>query len=731
MSNPWKGLSSYEETDTNLYEFKGRTQSANDLYLLISNSLFCTLYGKTGCGKTSLLQAGIFPLLRQESFLPIVIRLNMCMEGDLTSFIIHTIQKECNKQSIEISDNPNWKSDSANSNASSFRLWEFFYSHTFKNANQEIVFPVIAIDQIEEAFKEQYRQTSELLSQLYYLVSDDLRLPCNCYANFRVVAIIREDDLYLLEDAISDGSLNILKQNRYRLAPLTDKEAREIIELGIPYFRKEESDLIIDKILQLSKEESGHVSTYMLSLLCSQLYITCNGNITLKDVPDSSTGLLQSFYESVINHVSDGTRLYIENDLIKDDRRNIVPLKEFKKKVGATEFKILTEGEYKIVQEITAGTTRCVELLHDSLAKAIKQSKEEQEEKKRQIEQLEEEREKAESLRKKMKRNTYVFSSILLLAVLALTTLLWLISSGAKQCIVILEEDETVGIDNYWKAKVSIMNIDEQSDSLCPTQTLDKTHFQTTCLKPNSDFVRVVIQFLAGNFNKMDTVIAASDSIHIPISRAHGRKKYVGKVIYGSNPAQPLKNAVVIVGSQITKSNYKGFFTVYVDHSDISDDGTVKIYKNGYVLQSTRLKGDSAEYKLQPEDPEAYQRRYSLIETQLADKGFEMIGEIAESACHLKAYIKNDSIYGYYFYDKSYEKEKAVNPKNAKYAHIIFSGKINNDKTFHLDCCDWVYNLEELNGTINNDGSWEGYWNAYLPDLYKFRFTRLEEREQK
>ena len=405
MKNPWKGLASYEEADCLEYEFRGRTQSANDIYRLLSNNLFCTLYGKTGCGKTSLLQAGVFPLLRQESFLPIVIRLNTCQTDDFAEFIIQTLYEQQKLQGFAIKDNPNWSYRETEQNCSDYKLWYFFYSHSFVAKEGKYVFPVIAIDQIEEAFKDRYQATCELLTQLYYLVSDDLRVPENCYPQFRTTIIIREDYLYLLEDAIQDGNYKILCQNRYRLAPLTDDEAREVIELGRECFPVGEEEAIINKVILLSKDESAHISTYMLSLVCSQLFITGNGIISLNGIQDSNTKLLLSFYKNCIHHVLPETKSYIENNLISEDFRKIVTYSDFKSHVSEDDIKTLTEGEYKLVQKISVGDNRksYVELLHDSLAKAIKQSMDEEEQKKAEYEVVETQKRLAE-MKKRAKR---------------------------------------------------------------------------------------------------------------------------------------------------------------------------------------------------------------------------------------------------------------------------------------------------------------------------------------
>ena len=74
--NPWPGLASYNSS----YQFCGRNESSADLINMIENYEFVTLYGKTGVGKTSLLKAGVFPILENNGYVPIYIRL-----GQLTS----------------------------------------------------------------------------------------------------------------------------------------------------------------------------------------------------------------------------------------------------------------------------------------------------------------------------------------------------------------------------------------------------------------------------------------------------------------------------------------------------------------------------------------------------------------------------------------------------------------------------------------------------------------------
>ena len=77
--NPWAGLSSYEDPveSGRILKFCGRKDESFDVTQLIVNNIFVTLYGKSGVGKTSLLNAGVFPQLRGKYYLPINVRLSM------------------------------------------------------------------------------------------------------------------------------------------------------------------------------------------------------------------------------------------------------------------------------------------------------------------------------------------------------------------------------------------------------------------------------------------------------------------------------------------------------------------------------------------------------------------------------------------------------------------------------------------------------------------------------
>ena len=71
IQNPFIGLRTYEESDA-IY-FRGRKSSTLDLYGMIAENDVVVLHAESGEGKSSLLNAGLFPMLRDERFFPIKI----------------------------------------------------------------------------------------------------------------------------------------------------------------------------------------------------------------------------------------------------------------------------------------------------------------------------------------------------------------------------------------------------------------------------------------------------------------------------------------------------------------------------------------------------------------------------------------------------------------------------------------------------------------------------------
>lgn len=72
--NPWIGLFSFSESIRDF--FHGRDAESETLARMVGRKTLTVLYGESGLGKSSLLQAGLFPRLRAQAFLPVYIRLS-------------------------------------------------------------------------------------------------------------------------------------------------------------------------------------------------------------------------------------------------------------------------------------------------------------------------------------------------------------------------------------------------------------------------------------------------------------------------------------------------------------------------------------------------------------------------------------------------------------------------------------------------------------------------------
>ena len=72
--NPWPGLVAFTEDLQNF--FYGRAEEADELLRRVGRKNLTVLFGQSGLGKSSLLQAGLFPRLRAEGYLPVAIRLD-------------------------------------------------------------------------------------------------------------------------------------------------------------------------------------------------------------------------------------------------------------------------------------------------------------------------------------------------------------------------------------------------------------------------------------------------------------------------------------------------------------------------------------------------------------------------------------------------------------------------------------------------------------------------------
>lgn len=600
INNPWLGLLSYEDPQkTNeRYAFCGRDAAISSLFAMIDNNLLVTLYGKTGIGKTSVLNAGVFPILRSRGYMPVSVRLGKFDNTKDISYakrIICEIENELKALGGKV-DTSHPEYASSNNSAVDF-LWKYFGTTVFKDDKGQEVYPVLALDQLEEIFINHPEASETLLMQIHALLDDNRELPeldgFNETTNFRFVFSIREDDLFYLEDCIDINHLAEMKQNRYRLAPLSILEAREVIMIGEDSLEKDNTDEIVTKIIKLSKDGNGLISTNILSLVCSQLFTQHDGHISLTDVSDESKSPLDAFYINCVEHITDDTRKYIEDNLVDGDRRKFVNKNDFILNVKNDE-ETLMAGKYRIIQDVTAGNRECVELIHDSLARTIYHLKSEAADRER---------------NEKLQRHNRIIKRLGIGLICALVIAIGFIISllldnrkfqdekgyGISQKISIsFQEDSTIIVEReLWRGEILVLGIgDKATDTLLFKSIND--YFRDSTLYITLDSaknVRCLLNFDPSlkSYRSIDTTftigqLTDSPSVKLPVQKILPNLiTYSSKVVASLNGEEVnLQEAIVIIRDKILHTDIDGNFTLKLEDSLTAND-IIYIVKKGYT----------------------------------------------------------------------------------------------------------------------------------------------------
>ena len=370
--NPWLGLSSYDEPvgTSNDRLFCGRDEETLEMVRLIDNNLFVTLYGSSGIGKTSLLRAGVIPILRRKGYFPLYVRL---LEEPQDISYAEAIIQELTNSGLTIEKSADVKHSDSNDR---LFLWEYFATTRFHNEGRE-VYPVIILDQFEEVFREGDKSKAELLlKQLYLLLNDELEVPdeagWSADTNYRFVASIREDFLFVLEDSIDEYSLDLYKNNRYRLRPMKPNQARQVILTpGKDCIEETEKDVVAERVISLAKRlNSDEIDTLLLSLVCTGTYDRKNvGKIAFSDLAIWKNNPMEVYYKDAVKGLAANQVRYLQQHLIREDgSRRRVDAKDVERVLGNNVFKQLTQGSNRL---FTIGEKEQIELLHDQLGMAV------------------------------------------------------------------------------------------------------------------------------------------------------------------------------------------------------------------------------------------------------------------------------------------------------------------------------------------------------------------------
>jgi tetratricopeptide (TPR) repeat protein len=253
---PWLGLRSFTE-DAQDYFF-GRRAELEDLYERILDKPLTILFGQSGLGKSSLLQAALIPRLRAGGFLPVLVRFNH--ETDAASLDEQMIEHL--KEALVAADfhepvaalitTMEEGATQADWDPAAF-LWLLFHDPQYGfiprpgESGASLLRPVFLIDQFEEIFTLGERPARRAVSLAFRdglaslvenrppaslrcrLEEDDELVERLVYQarHTRVLLSLREDFLHVLERW--HRSMPSLMENRFELRMLSGPQALEAV----------------------------------------------------------------------------------------------------------------------------------------------------------------------------------------------------------------------------------------------------------------------------------------------------------------------------------------------------------------------------------------------------------------------------------------------------------------------------------------------------------------------
>ncbi len=397
---PWLGLESYREDDQAL--FFGRGKETEELLRMVRREVLTVLFGPAGTGKSSLLNAGLFPRLRQENYLPVSIRLDHAAESapagsQIRARLFDGLRKgdldEDSKFPPQVP--PNEES-----------LWEYLHRVEFWSKRNELVTPVLFFDQFEEVFTlgKDRDCTAAFLDELADLVENYIpervsgqleqsgaRLPYPLRQRYKVVVSLREDFVHRLDGLRK--SMPSIMHNRYALAQMNGEQALEaVLNPGRGIILEPVATQIVRFVAAARADaerdwpggESGdlrdlQVEPALLSVVCRE-YNTRRmragrPGITSQDIEASETNILNDFYERSFEGLSPAARIFVEDRLLTGSGfRSTAPLEDAIP-AGFPETDIAALIDRRVIRIEMRFGIRHLELTHDLLTKVVHSSR--------------------------------------------------------------------------------------------------------------------------------------------------------------------------------------------------------------------------------------------------------------------------------------------------------------------------------------------------------------------
>lgn len=404
--HPWPWLEAYT-TGAALF-FNGRGSDTQALLRCVLSAPTTVLFGKSGLGKTSLLQAGLAPKLKDRQLLPVLVRLDHGEHAPgLSDQMLARLQAEAARAGLELDGTPALPEDGASATA---RLWELLQDRERRwfDAEGERWQPVFILDQFEEVFtlKPDAAMQRALFDELGDLIEH--RVPPEVAARLAAHRAAAEDRIdpdrqgarYLIslrEDYLPDlepwaDRIPRLGPNRCRLLPMSREQALEAVLVtgGALVTAKDASRIVAF----LSRQGEGTatpgpaarpgrsgpawIEPPLLSLVCAGLnherfeQKPATGRINTDGLEARGGSLLATFYDAAFRDIpserQEAAHRFVEEQLITSDgtRRPYPWAAVSTSGVANADLAVLVQN--RLIRTDNSDSGDVVELVHDRLA---------------------------------------------------------------------------------------------------------------------------------------------------------------------------------------------------------------------------------------------------------------------------------------------------------------------------------------------------------------------------
>lgn len=383
--------------------FFGRGSDIEALNSLIFIKQTVVLYGKSGYGKSSLINAGIIPKLKEnDAWSYFTIRFNNYSgRGDAQNVCPAETVRQRLAEGLTINDGDIL--DRAVPRDDSF--WYLVKKHQLQRSKVNYIF---FFDQFEELFtypREQVNEFSEQLGELLYSTmplkfkrriaemdnSDAIDHAEHDFLyekpEIKVVFSIRSDRLALL-NSLTDKHPTIL-QHCYELNALSLEDARRAViepaglprELGFATAPFTFTEKAVDAILRsVADPQEGKIEAATLQIVCRYVEDSLVGTKNVPVIDESDLGditdIFQQYYQGILNKLAGPERIkaqhLIEDELIDAERRNPLSATYIKAKFGLSDALLLQLEQSSLLRKERDAAGRLLyEVSHDSLVSAI------------------------------------------------------------------------------------------------------------------------------------------------------------------------------------------------------------------------------------------------------------------------------------------------------------------------------------------------------------------------